>query len=537
MIRDLTTDPPSHDLNCDVAIIGAGVAGLVLADRLRRGGKRVVILESGGREQTDDVHPLNTVEQLGARYRGASEGRFRCLGGTSTRWGGALIPFLAEDLNERLALGLPAWPVDLTAVETYLPEIERLFGLDTGPYDGAALLGRDAGAFGDLCADDDFTVRFAKWPAFKRRNLATLFQSSLKRDPGLEVWLNATATEFELDEASARIRSVTAQSLDGQRVRVVAPHFVISAGAIESTRLLLLIDSFNERKVFAGCESLGLYFHDHLSAPMASIEATDATALNHLAGIRFDQNGMRSLRFELSPSAQQSEGTGGGFAHISFAPLKPSGFDALRQFLRSIQRGRPAVGALGGAVLDAPYLLRAALWRYGRSQLYWPQPARYELHIVAEQLPDRRNRISLSSKLDPFGLPLAAVDWRARPSEVRTFNGLIRRFDSFWRRRGLTRIGRLNWFTPPGALVLDGLAQAGDVYHPGGSTRMGTDPKTSVVDGDLTVHALQNLSVLSTSVFPAGAGANPTLTLMLFALRLGDRLAMSSPGGLCTTER
>jgi choline dehydrogenase-like flavoprotein len=41
---------------------------------------------------------------------------------------------------------------------------------------------------------------------------------------------------------------------------------------------------------------------------------------------------------------------------------------------------------------------------------------------------------------------------------------------------------------------------------------------------------LQNLSVLSTSVFPAGGGANPTLTLMLFALRLGDRLTMSDPG-------
>ena len=237
------------------------------------------------------------------------------------------------------------------------------------------------------------------------------------------------------------------------------------------------------------------------------------TALNRLAGLRFDHAGMRSLRFELSPSAQQSERTGGGFAHISFAPLKPGGFDALRQFLRSIQRGRPAVGALGGAVLDAPYLLRAALWRYGRGQLYWPQPARYELHIVAEQLPDQCNRISLSSKLDPFGLPLAAVDWRARPSEVRTFNALIRRFDSFWRRQGLARIGRLNWFTPPGALVLDGLAQAGDVYHPGGSTRMGADPKTSVVDGDLTVHALQNVSVLSTLGVPGRGRRQPNSDL------------------------
>jgi choline dehydrogenase-like flavoprotein len=47
-----------------------------------------------------------------------------------------------------------------------------------------------------------------------------------------------------------------------------------------------------------------------------------------------------------------------------------------------------------------------------------------------------------------------------------------------------------------------------------------------VVDRDLRVFAVPNLWICSTSTFPSGASANPTLTLMALALRLGDRLAV-----------
>ena len=64
-----------------------------------------------------------------------------------------------------------------------------------------------------------------------------------------------------------------------------------------------------------------------------------------------------------------------------------------------------------------------------------------------------------------------------------------------------------------------------DVYHPGGSTRMGTDRHTAVVDANFRSFAVENLWVMSTSAFPSGGGANPTLTLMLFAMRLADHLS------------
>jgi choline dehydrogenase-like flavoprotein len=525
MIVDLAVHHRSLILATSVLIVGAGIAGLLLAAKLRQYGVRVVVLESGGREQKEETHPLNRIVTAGDQYHGALHGRFRCLGGTSTRWGGALIPFLAEDLCARPHIGLPAWVVNIDAVEPYLVEIEKLFGVEPGSYNEEFVREIGAERFVPI-RDQDFIARFAKWPRFKLRNVATLLKDQIERDPDLSIWINATATHFELDE-QGRLRSVTAQHHGGNTVVVAAAKVVLCAGAIESTRLLLLLDREYQGHVFRESGALGHFFHDHLSAQMASINAKQVRKLNRMVAIRFTGSTMRSLRFELSPHAQTSERVTSAFGHISVQAQKSTGFEGLRELLRSVQRSGHVQPNLAARMLrDLPYLAKAGLWRYGYKQLYWPVPARYELHIVAEQQPRADNYIKLaSSETDVFGLPLAAIKWRIQPADCRVFSAYIRRFDDFWRRRGLQAIGDLEWSSHPDLLSPDDIPRGGDIYHPGGSTRMGTDAQSAVVDDNLRAFAVPNLWVLSTSVFPSGASANPTLMLMLFAMRLAERLA------------
>lgn len=64
--------------------------------------------------------------------------------------------------------------------------------------------------------------------------------------------------------------------------------------------------------------------------------------------------------------------------------------------------------------------------------------------------------------------------------------------------------------------------------HIMGTTRMGSDPRTSVVDSDCRVHGYANLYVAGSSVFTTAGHANPTLTLIALALRLGDRLGRAA---------
>jgi choline dehydrogenase-like flavoprotein len=119
----------------------------------------------------------------------------------------------------------------------------------------------------------------------------------------------------------------------------------------------------------------------------------------------------------------------------------------------------------------------------------------------------------------------AAIRWRIESSDYGVFSAYIRRFECFWKREGLGAIGDLEWLTCTDAPSISELSHGGDVYDSGGSTRMGTDGRSAVVDQNLRAFAVSNLWLSSTSIFPSGASANPTLTLMLFTARLADHLA------------
>jgi choline dehydrogenase-like flavoprotein len=525
MIVDLAAQEADHQRDAAVVIVGGGIAGLLLGARLRDHGLNVIVLESGGRHQVEDSHPLNRVVQIGHEYSGATRGRFRCLGGTSTRWGGALIPFADHDLTTRSYLDAPAWPIGAGDVRPYLGQVERLFGVDAGSYEedfvAAIGTGKDVPT-----GQSDFKVRFAKWPTFKKRNVATLLAERIGGDPAFEVWINATVTDFALDAETGRLRALTARHESGRKIVVAATQVAICAGAIESTRLLQLLDRQYQGRLFEERDALGRYFYDHISMPVATIAARQVERLNRLAGLRFVGQTMRSLRFELSPQAQAGEGVGGAFGHIGFETVRPTGFDALRDLLRSVQkRGRMPPRLLLAAARDIPYIVRTAFWRIAYRQLYWPTPATYRLHAVTEQLPRWDNRIFLADETDRFGLPIPAIDWRVSQQDRQAFSAFRNRFDRYWTQSGLQDIGPLRWSDRLDTLADDEIRFGGDIFHPGGTTRMGVD-SSAVVDANLRTTAVPNLWVASTSVFPTGGSPNPTLMLMLLSMRLADRLKL-----------
>ena len=61
--------------------------------------------------------------------------------------------------------------------------------------------------------------------------------------------------------------------------------------------------------------------------------------------------------------------------------------------------------------------------------------------------------------------------------------------------------------------------------HQLGGCRMGSDPRTSVVDAYCKAHDLPNLYVVDGSVFPSSSEKNPTLTIMALAARTADHIS------------
>jgi choline dehydrogenase-like flavoprotein len=64
-----------------------------------------------------------------------------------------------------------------------------------------------------------------------------------------------------------------------------------------------------------------------------------------------------------------------------------------------------------------------------------------------------------------------------------------------------------------------------DARHAMGGACMGSDPRTSVVNAEMRVHGVGNLSIASAATFPDGSAQLPTLTMMALALRVAERVA------------
>jgi len=513
MIRDLQeADTPVSSCVAEVAVIGGGIAGLMLATRLEKHGISVAVVESGPRNGGCDDDPLNEVEYTGQTYRAADEGRVRGIGGTSVKWGGAMLPFLPCDMEAHTAGWTGEWPVKYAEVEEYYGAIERQFRLPSGTYQTES-----------TCADaaGDFILRSAKWPSFKRRNIARLLKRDLETS-SLQIWVNATATRFELD-ASGRVSKVHATAPSGNKLEVAASRVVIASGAIESTRLLLLLDSHQSNRIFKRDGQLGHYLHDHLSTAAAQIVPVDLKKLNTTFGLKFSRGGMRDLRIEPSPTLRRRNGLPAAFAHVSAASDGRCAFAALRDIYRNLQRSaRPEPASVATAARDAPWLLRAAWWRFGRGRLLYPRAARFDLTLVIEQHPSSGNTITLAdNSRDSFGVPRARIDWQAGPADEDNFERLQTELCRFWR----GRFAKLGTLVPiPKKTWQKRLQSDASIYHPGGTTRMGTGPQDGVVDSQLRTFRVPNIHVVSTSVFPTGGTANPTFMLLAFAARAADHL-------------
>jgi choline dehydrogenase-like flavoprotein len=523
------------DLSASVCIVGAGIAGLIAATRVARDKRlRIVVVESGLRTLDPSLSALNEVDNAADNYDGALLGRSRGLGGTSLLWSGKLLPLSSHDTRPRPYLDLMEWPFDSAELEPYRQEIEALMGVDREPYDGdiaaqqldpQALLPRD---------DIDFCLRWPKRPTLKNHNLAYVFRKEIERLENLEIWLGATASHFDFD-LDSRITALSAINHAGKTLRVMATEYLISAGTLETTRLLLLADRQSNGSISRDCDALGRYFNDHLGMNAATVRPRDNTLANRILNDRIRSNSQRHLHFELRPEVQKKHGIGSAYFEIGSNLPESSALIKAKEVAQRLKRGQVALSYrdIWTILQDSPSLFWAAQWRWMRKQYYWPSNADLHVFIRVEQLPQWHNRISLSDQKDDLHLPKLKLEWKKTDVDENVFRVTIEKIDRYWKAH-LSDVCDLEWkpevLNPEVGMVHLTM----DLAHPAGSTRMGTTPMNSVVDPHLRVHRIENLSVASASVFPSSGSANPTLTIMHLAMRAADAITkrMAGPSGL-----
>ena len=144
---------------------------------------------------------------------------------------------------------------------------------------------------------------------------------------------------------------------------------------------------------------------------------------------------------------------------------------------------------------------------------------RYPFQYHAEHLPHYESCVRLAEDVDDLGMPKLDIDILFTDKDIEGVLAAHRHWDSYLRASG---VGRLEYLADDLAAAVR--ARTGGGFHQVGTTRMSKDPEKGVVDENLAVHGVPNVHVVSSSVFVTSGQANSTFMIVVFAIRLIERL-------------
>ena len=128
--------------------------------------------------------------------------------------------------------------------------------------------------------------------------------------------------------------------------------------------------------------------------------------------------------------------------------------------------------------------------------------------------------------VDRWGIPVLRVSWKWTDHEYNQVRHMQQTFRSLIAEMG----GEV--FSPMPTLEQGyGIAPGGRIIHELGGTRMGRDPKTSVLDANCGTHDVKNLFVADGAPFPSQADKNPTWTIMALSWKTSDYITAQMKAG------
>ncbi len=549
---------------CDVCIVGVGAVGGILAKELASAGLKVVGFERGPAPEKNDYAPRDSIRYLvrtdeldwvrheptTTRKKTGETARLQfrtsplnVLGGALLHWTGQVSRYMPGDFklytNEILSgnadraeadldgYDIIDWPLAYDDLEPHYERFEWEFGVS-----GAAGMNPFAGPrkrgfplpplrhsarmllFKEACEklgyhpydtpagilseayrpSEPFDTRIAQRPAcvycghcnfygcHVHAKAATLYTA-------IPVAMQTGNFDLRTDSKVCRINSDHKGSVTGvsyfdaegeireQKARVV----ILSAFVFEHVRLLLL--SKTDRWAKGLANSSGYVGRNILAhGDVRAMGAFDDLIINGFIG-----PGSAAMRID--------DFNGNNFDHTGLG------------FIRG-----GTIGTSGdGAPVTRTDVLPPGVRSWGKEfkEFFCRYYTRtMDVNMQPETLPHRDNRVDLDPRQkDRWGLPLPRATFDFHQNERRLQNFLRGVGENIMRATGADHV----W-----------TEEKGRPNRWAGGTRMGADPRISVVNEFCQAHDVSNLFIVGSSVFPTMSGYPPTATIAALAYRTGE---------------
>ncbi|MFG6667184.1 FAD-dependent oxidoreductase [Halomonas sp. HNIBRBA4712] len=456
----------------DTCVIGAGAAGITLAMTLAQQGHRVLLCEGGEASFSERSQALYRGDTLGDTYLDLASIRLRYLGGSTNHWGGVCRPLDSHDFTARAAAPQTRWPIRRADLEPYYAAAAALLDLETiapdTPIPGAGL----------------DRVRFSLGHPTRMKDK---FAATLNGLDTLTYCL--TANLVGLTVGDGRVEAAILKDFEGRRKTIRARAFVLACGGIENSRLLLWCNEQSGGRLVTDTTALGRYWMEHPHATIGQALIFESARF----GLDVDYN----VYLSPTPAAMRERGILN--CGLRLHRMAPEATRELSQALAAEAPGLEATLVQSVGTAHGVYL-RAA----------WEQEPRFD------------NAVELMEERDALGVPRSRLVWQQSALDRHTIRESLMLLAEYLLKENIGRVQFADWLVnEPVMLPVDG--EIAGRHHMGG-TRMSDDARLGVVDRNCRLFDQANMFVAGSSVFASAGHANPTLTIVQLALRLGIHL-------------
>jgi hypothetical protein len=455
-----------------ICIIGCGTYGSYLLKRILdefNDKVEITVIEIGN-EKTRSEQEMG-VGSRSSNSNVAKAGRYFGLGGTSARWGGQIIFFDRQDnpLND------PTWE-EIIAIN------QKHQGTVVGQ-----LLGN---SFRKLFLQLNGPLKAGIWLRYAKRNLFNqISKSQLKK---VKIIKDHRVVEWHTQDG--KISAVKCKNAVGEFSSIEADLFYLTAGAIESCRLLMKL---NKETGLLDQTDLGKNFGDHLSVELFRMKKTKP----QLEGASILPSLFKGSLVTKRKVVATKDGRV-GYLHPIFNK-DVAVFTSLKKMLFGKQKISINVKHLFQGI---GFLIHFG-WSILVLKRMYAHKNNWSLQLDIEQPFPNHNSLELLDERDKYGEPIIKVNWDVTEADRNAFKEIGREMEKLLQKEGYTY-----------ERVYDGQNSTNkieDIYHPVGFIRAGLDD-SAVLNINNKVRGLINLYHFSTAIFPSARSINPTAAGLCF---------------------